>query len=202
MQQFRQSGKEHNHDHSGECPQFCTRHPAVVSSGRPSIHALGLRPRELPGCPRACAGHPWAPRKRDDAVRRERSEEHTSELQSRQYLHSFPTRRSSDLSSDSRERSTIMTTQESAPSFARDIQPLFRPADRVSMRWAFDLGSYQDVRAHAQAILGRLASGTMPCDGKDRKSTRLNSSHANIYTLSLHDALPISVQTVGKGAQS
>src|SRR5947209_179084 len=26
----------------------------------------------------------------------------------------------------------------------------------------------------------------------DRKSTRLNSSHANIYTLSLHDALPIS----------
>src|SRR3712207_2775988 len=27
--------------------------------------------------------------------------------------------------------------------------------------------------------------------GKDRKSTRLNSSHANISTLSLHDALPI-----------
>jgi hypothetical protein len=59
-----------------------------------------------------------------------------------------------------------MTTQESAPSFARDIQPLFRPADRVAMRWAFDLGNYQDVRAHAQAILGRLASGTMPCDRK------------------------------------
>src|SRR5947209_2395525 len=28
--------------------------------------------------------------------------------------------------------------------------------------------------------------------GKDRKSTRLNSSHANISSLSLHDALPIS----------
>src|SRR5476649_2158365 len=27
--------------------------------------------------------------------------------------------------------------------------------------------------------------------GKDRKSTRLNSSHTEIYTLSLHDALPI-----------
>src|SRR5947209_7268749 len=27
---------------------------------------------------------------------------------------------------------------------------------------------------------------------RDRKSTRLNSSHANISTLSLHDALPIS----------
>src|ERR1035437_5058302 len=26
----------------------------------------------------------------------------------------------------------------------------------------------------------------------DRKSTRLNSSHTDIYTLSLHDALPIS----------
>src|SRR5947209_8666427 len=26
---------------------------------------------------------------------------------------------------------------------------------------------------------------------EDRKSTRLNSSHANIYILSLHDALPI-----------
>src|SRR6476646_7022613 len=28
--------------------------------------------------------------------------------------------------------------------------------------------------------------------GRDRKSTRLNSSHTEIYTLSLHDALPIS----------
>src|SRR5476649_2829430 len=29
-------------------------------------------------------------------------------------------------------------------------------------------------------------------DSTDRKSTRLNSSHTEIYTLSLHDALPIS----------
>src|SRR5579875_547753 len=29
--------------------------------------------------------------------------------------------------------------------------------------------------------------------GLDRKSTRLNSSHTVIYTLSLHDALPISL---------
>src|SRR5476649_2174206 len=28
----------------------------------------------------------------------------------------------------------------------------------------------------------------------DRKSTRLNSSHTEIYTLSLHDALPISLK--------
>jgi hypothetical protein len=42
--------KEQNHDHSGEHTQFCTRHQAVVSYGRPIIHALGLRPRELPEC--------------------------------------------------------------------------------------------------------------------------------------------------------
>src|SRR5215204_5150663 len=30
----------------------------------------------------------------------------------------------------------------------------------------------------------------------DRKSTRLNSSHTEIYTLSLHDALPISLDVV------
>src|ERR671927_397993 len=33
----------------------------------------------------------------------------------------------------------------------------------------------------------------LDCRGlQDRKSTRLNSSHTEIYTLSLHDALPIS----------
>src|ERR687885_788999 len=31
----------------------------------------------------------------------------------------------------------------------------------------------------------------------DRKSTRLNSSHTEIYTLSLHDALPISGRLAG-----
>jgi hypothetical protein len=34
------------------------------------------------------------------------------------------------------------------------------------MSWAFDLGNYHDVSTHAQAILERLSSGTMPCDGK------------------------------------
>jgi hypothetical protein len=32
------------------------------------------------------------------------------------------------------------------------------------MIWAFDLANYQDVRTHAQTILARLSSGTMPCD--------------------------------------
>jgi len=50
-------------------------------------------------------------------------------------------------------------------SFATDISPLFRERDRQAMSWAFDLGSYDDVRAHAEGILGRLAAGRMPCDG-------------------------------------
>jgi hypothetical protein len=59
-----------------------------------------------------------------------------------------------------------MSTPGSAPSYARDIEPLFRDRDRASMRRFFDLGSYQDVRTHAQAILGRLSNGSMPCDGR------------------------------------
>src|SRR5215211_6804466 len=35
---------------------------------------------------------------------------------------------------------------------------------------------------------------------RDRKSTRLNSSHTVIYTLSLHDALPISPRQVKRMA--
>jgi hypothetical protein len=41
----------------------------------------------------------------------------------------------------------------------------FRPRDRQSMLFAFDLWSPADVKAHAAEILGRLRSGTMPCDG-------------------------------------
>jgi hypothetical protein len=54
---------------------------------------------------------------------------------------------------------------DQALSFATHIKPLFRRLDRDSMRAAFDLWSYDDVAAHAPAILGRLAAGTMPCDG-------------------------------------
>jgi hypothetical protein len=52
-----------------------------------------------------------------------------------------------------------------AVSFEAHIKPLFRPADRNSMTFAFDLWSCADVQAHATDILGRLSSGTMPCDG-------------------------------------
>jgi hypothetical protein len=50
-------------------------------------------------------------------------------------------------------------------SFAAHIRPLFRERDQQAMSWAFDLGSYDDVRAHAKTILDRLTDGGMPCDG-------------------------------------
>jgi CDGSH-type Zn-finger protein/truncated hemoglobin YjbI len=49
--------------------------------------------------------------------------------------------------------------------FGPHIRPLFRRRDQRSMSFAFDLWSYEDVSRHAEAILGRLRGGTMPCDG-------------------------------------
>jgi CDGSH-type Zn-finger protein/truncated hemoglobin YjbI len=48
--------------------------------------------------------------------------------------------------------------------FAAHIKPMFRDHDRQSMSFAFDLWSYDDVRAHASDILDRLQQGSMPCD--------------------------------------
>src|SRR5690348_12587418 len=59
----------------------------------------------------------------------------------------------------------IETAAQGHVGYAQDIKPLFRPRDRQSMRFAFDLWSYEDVSAHADAILQRLLGGTMPCDG-------------------------------------
>jgi hypothetical protein len=58
-----------------------------------------------------------------------------------------------------------MTTSNGAPSFERDIKPMFRVKDRDSMLRAFDLFDYSDVTSHADAIVGALRSGRMPCDG-------------------------------------
>jgi CDGSH-type Zn-finger protein/truncated hemoglobin YjbI len=49
--------------------------------------------------------------------------------------------------------------------FEQHVKPLFRERDRKSMKFAFDLWSYDDVRTNAQAILERVKAGTMPCDG-------------------------------------
>ena len=50
-------------------------------------------------------------------------------------------------------------------SFATHVKPLFRALDQRSMSFVFDLWSYADVSAHAEAIAERLRSGSMPCDG-------------------------------------
>src|SRR5476649_2689877 len=47
----------------------------------------------------------------------------------------------------------------------------------------------------------RRATIIASSSGRDRKSTRLNSSHTVIYTLSLHDALPISFRLTGHTAE-
>jgi hypothetical protein len=49
--------------------------------------------------------------------------------------------------------------------FEKNIKALFRQRDRMSMKFVFDLWSYDDVRTHAHSILERLRQGSMPCDG-------------------------------------
>jgi hypothetical protein len=53
---------------------------------------------------------------------------------------------------------------EQQVTFAGDIRPLFRDRDVSSMSFAFNLASYDDVRANAEAIYARVAGGSMPCD--------------------------------------
>jgi hypothetical protein len=55
--------------------------------------------------------------------------------------------------------------QQSTVGFERNIRPLFRDKDVQSMSSAFDLSSYEDVRADAGKILATVADGAMPCDG-------------------------------------
>ena len=56
-------------------------------------------------------------------------------------------------------------SDQGAPSFERDIRPLFRDKDRQRMEWAFDLWNRSDVAENAEQILERLEDGDMPCDG-------------------------------------
>ena len=58
-----------------------------------------------------------------------------------------------------------MTGSDAPLGFEQHIKPLFRERDRNSMRFAFDLWSHDDVSTHADAILGQVEAGTMPCDG-------------------------------------
>jgi hypothetical protein len=63
------------------------------------------------------------------------------------------------------QEEVVTSADEDSVSFATDIQPLFRERDRGSMKFAFDLWSYDDVKSNAAGILARLENGSMPCDG-------------------------------------
>jgi hypothetical protein len=57
------------------------------------------------------------------------------------------------------------TAPSTAPlSFAADILGLFRPFDRESMLFRFDLHRFEHVRDNVDTILDRLEQGSMPCD--------------------------------------
>jgi hypothetical protein len=76
-----------------------------------------------------------------------------------------PSRRVSALGAEEPEPQVELPGPDEPLSFERHVKPLFREQDRGSMRFAFDLWSHDDVVQHADAILGRLQAGTMPCDG-------------------------------------
>ena len=57
-----------------------------------------------------------------------------------------------------------MSATDNSVGFDADVKPLFREGDRRAMLSAFDLWSYDDVSAHADAILRAVATGAMPCD--------------------------------------
>src|SRR4029079_17005005 len=52
-----------------------------------------------------------------------------------------------------------------APRFEADIRPLFRQFDVESMRFLFDLTSFEDVVDQPAGIRDALSGGIMPCDG-------------------------------------
>lgn len=52
-----------------------------------------------------------------------------------------------------------------ALSFAKDIRPLFTQLDVDHMAFAMDLSSHDDVKEHADAILGVVKDGSMPPAG-------------------------------------
>src|SRR5436190_1387116 len=123
--------------------------------------------------------------------RQPRSEEHTSELQSHSDLHSFPTRRSSDLSA-------LQTSQRAGHDY------VLGEALKTWQWWALWMLLFLNTCAGIAVIsqeapifqeltkVSAVVAGSMVgIASLDRKSTRLNSSHTVIYTLSLHDALPI-----------
>ena len=57
-------------------------------------------------------------------------------------------------------------------SFAKDIRPMFTDLDVEHMQpFGMDLSSYDDVKAHADAIYSVVVSGAMPPSGTGERWT-------------------------------
>lgn len=76
-----------------------------------------------------------------------------------------PGSRASAIASETPEEPVILPAADEPVRFEKHVRQLFRGRDRQSMRFAFDLWSHEDVQQHAQDILERVRSGSMPCDG-------------------------------------
>jgi CDGSH-type Zn-finger protein/truncated hemoglobin YjbI len=63
------------------------------------------------------------------------------------------------------DRPVLLPHPDEPVSFERHIKTLFRHRDRQSMKFAFDLWFYDEVKQNAHAILERVRNGSMPCDG-------------------------------------
>ncbi len=66
---------------------------------------------------------------------------------------------------DENEAPVVLPADDEPVRFEKHIKPLFRRRDRQSMKFAFDLWTFEDVSTNAPAILERVRNGTMPCDG-------------------------------------
>jgi hypothetical protein len=62
------------------------------------------------------------------------------------------------------QEKAVTSPMNGEPTFEGHIKSLFRERDRVAMLDFFDLWSFDDVKANADAILGAVRTGSMPCD--------------------------------------
>src|SRR5260370_842105 len=62
------------------------------------------------------------------------------------------------------QENAVTGANDSGPTFEAHIKSLFRELDRAAMLAFFDLWSFDDVKANADAILAAVRRGSMPCD--------------------------------------
>jgi hypothetical protein len=98
-------------------------------------------------------------------IRLERDDGHDGGAESLCSRHRGGSRASALAPPEQDQEEAVLPVLDEPIGFERHIKAMFRPTDKKSMSFAFDLWSYDDVAQHANAILDRLRAGTMPCDG-------------------------------------